>query len=314
MWVATRTCMGIPARTFMSLLVFSTSLTMAAEPPKESACVHVIQKISYWTLPPKTSTLVLGVLSETEDNRRVFGVTDYYTGGHEDIDKFLRQKYLIRRILWAGEVLIENNTESERRGCLVLSINTSGYVTKRIAAAGENAIDQNDPRELENTLQRYRPDLLCSQSQFSYYSMDHAHLDRLFAETHRRVYSDEGMSVRHNFRNLLSVLYGLSHIFNRTQNPASPDELQIIGRLSEKTVRDLLHVMEAHLLYSRLGHQHAQRPERLRTLFDLRAIEQTSDIDHEQLVTLIREVLPRPQASDLEPEVIEINLHEKGPK
>src|SRR5690606_32628406 len=108
---------------------------------------------SYWILPVKGRQLLIGVLALGHRRQKYLSVADYYWGSHEEIYKDLIRRFPIRKMLWGGEMLIENDLPHEAYGKVVLSINTAGFLRKKMLEPG--SVHKNDPMELEKALNTF---------------------------------------------------------------------------------------------------------------------------------------------------------------
>jgi hypothetical protein len=213
----------------------------------QNGCKDILEG-SYWNLPGKGQLLVIGMLAESLSGQRLLAVSDYYWGSHENIYNYLRDHFLLKRVLWSGEMLIENPSAETGTGVIVLSINTSGFFWRQLRP--QNASDVNSIQELKDSLDLYRPDLLTPFTQHMAYSDEHAHLDPLFRELHARNAFTPEDTVRHRFRNLLAIFFGLSNYFSMP-HVSSEKQMSMLHRVSTDALRDIQLFLDSQNRFSR---------------------------------------------------------------
>jgi hypothetical protein len=207
-------------------------------------CNNEMRK-SYWNLPPKSQQLVVGTLAETNDDLKLLAVTDYYWGSHESIYEYLQKKYSLKRVVWSGEMLIENPENQPGKGSIVLTINTAGFSWKVLKDP-----HINDPQMLKENIEAYRPDLTTQFTQFDSYSDEHAHLDPFFRVLHqRRLYTNKE-SVRHQFRNILNVVFFLASNLSKNPSPSLENETKIWNKVSRGSASDVSIFLNSLARYS----------------------------------------------------------------
>lgn len=284
----------------LSALVF----LLVSSSAQAEDCEELLNSSSLWVLPPKAQRLVIGMLAETVDHKELLAVADYYWGSHEVVHLHLDQKYRLKRILWAGEMLLENPKDENSIGMVVLTINTSGFVFVRLQQA--NTIDTNDSNLLKEHLERYLPKMRSEFTQYFIFSNEHAHLDPLFQELQVRLQASTTDTVRHRFRNILSILVSLSKYLTKVQSENREAEIHQINQLSASTMNDIIKFFESESRYS--GRGIVARTRNLLSLARLRRGPEKKSEPTEQdfvlLIDLIKAQSARAGLAREEPEVI----------
>ena len=218
-------------------------------------CAQIFdQRRSILNLPPKAHLLVIAMLAETTRGERYLALSDYYWGSHEEIYRKVSEKYPLKRILWAGEMLVENSENRSGPGVVVFSINTSGFLARRIIE-GHN--DANDPEVLKANLATHNPSLTTPYSQYFTYDRSNVHLDPLFRELHSRVQPHApDDTVRRRFRDVLTSVYLLYReiaVSYSTSYPAA--NLAMVRRMSSSMINDIVSVIASEAHHSILPQQ-----------------------------------------------------------
>ena len=214
------------------------------------ACAGILNSPSYsvLALSPHVQVLMVGLLAEGEHGERYLAFSDYYWGGHEEIYRELSEKYPLRRILWAGELLIENSQNKVAPGVVMLSINTSGFYKRRLMGGGHD--DLNKPYLLQSSLNAYKPSLTTPHSQHLPYEFSDVHIDPLFRMLHKRLQpTDPDDTVRHRFRNMLNSLY---LVYQEITHPAAQPSFKMarISRIDPENILAYLTFAESQARYS----------------------------------------------------------------
>ncbi len=298
------------AMRFVIALLLSCSIVTSVafpafgiEQEPSRTCVQLLNLTpSILSLPPKAQVFMIGVLAESESGEHYLGLSDYYWGSHEEIYRAMSEKYPLKRILWGGELLIENNQNEISNGVVVLSINTSGYVTKRISQGHR---DVNDPELLKTALMNHEPKLSASASQFFRFERSDAYLDPLFRDIHKRLGPDAPAgAVRHQFRDILNSIYLL---YRRNTLPGISPDLQALSRMSSRKMNDILTFMESEARYSVLSQlDHIRFPNRSENIQELRETETRDEDFFKKINEHIANVGPRLNPTKIDVEIIKL--------
>jgi hypothetical protein len=81
-------------------------------------------------LPPRSQFFGNGIIVEMESSELVFAVNPLF-GGHRALETKLKEKGPIKRFMWAGEVLLENQSSVPGRGVITRINATAGSLFKR---------------------------------------------------------------------------------------------------------------------------------------------------------------------------------------
>jgi len=204
------------------------------------------------------------MLAESIEGLHLLAVADYYWGSHENLYKTLQKEFSVRRVLWAGELLLENPApeipgqpalgsrsalDQDYGARIVLSINTSGFSWNNLRYPRSPHL--NDPLVLKQTIDEFKPGFGSEFSQHLTYSSEHAHLDPLFQELHTRSLSTPTDTVRHRFRNILGLAFYLTHYFTKNPSYSLKNELDIMNKISTESANDIFMFLDSRARYSR---------------------------------------------------------------
>lgn len=190
---------------------------------------------SYLELPAQSRRLLIGILVERPQGHYRLVLGDYFFSQHRQLLNAIESESKDFRVLWAGELLVENRDSEPGMGVIVSSLNTSGYIWTRMRS--EESDDVNDPEKLKSILGRYRHDLVTPHTHFLSFSDGYPHLEPTFREFHQVDEKKGEETVRHLFRNTLSGMLYFFETVSYIRGPEWQGELKrIVQNLSQERV------------------------------------------------------------------------------